>query len=82
MPRHEKEAEIFYVIDGSATLMTGGKLVKETRTNSTNSVARRLKVERRAPSQRRFHSRSGKHAALVQLHRWCAFPVLGACAAP
>ena len=33
---HEKEAEIFYVIDGSATLITGGKLVKETRTNSTN----------------------------------------------
>ncbi len=33
---HEKEAEIFYVIDGSATLMTGGKLVKETRTNATN----------------------------------------------
>ncbi len=33
---HEKEAEIFYVIDGSATLLTGGKLVKETRTNSTN----------------------------------------------
>jgi mannose-6-phosphate isomerase-like protein (cupin superfamily) len=33
---HEKEAEMFYVIDGSATLMTGGKLVKETRTNSTN----------------------------------------------
>jgi mannose-6-phosphate isomerase-like protein (cupin superfamily) len=33
---HEKEAEIFYVIDGSATLITGGKLVKETRTNPTN----------------------------------------------
>ena len=33
---HEKEAEIFYVIDGSATLVTGGKLVKETRTDPTN----------------------------------------------
>ena len=33
---HEKEAEVFYVIDGSATLVTGGKLVKETRTNATN----------------------------------------------
>jgi mannose-6-phosphate isomerase-like protein (cupin superfamily) len=33
---HEKEAEIFYVIDGSGTLITGGKLVKETRTNATN----------------------------------------------
>jgi len=33
---HEKEAEVFYVIDGSATLVTGGNLVKETRTNPTN----------------------------------------------
>jgi mannose-6-phosphate isomerase-like protein (cupin superfamily) len=33
---HEKEAEVFYVIDGSATLMTGGKLVNENRTNATN----------------------------------------------
>jgi mannose-6-phosphate isomerase-like protein (cupin superfamily) len=28
---HEKEAEMFYVIDGSATLTTGGKLTSETR---------------------------------------------------
>lgn len=33
---HEKEAEIFYVIDGSATMMTGGKLTNETRTNAEN----------------------------------------------
>lgn len=33
---HEKEAEIFYVIDGSATMVTGGKLVKESRTNAEN----------------------------------------------
>ena len=33
---HEKEAEIIYVIDGSGTLVTGGKLVKEIRTNPTN----------------------------------------------
>jgi mannose-6-phosphate isomerase-like protein (cupin superfamily) len=33
---HEKEAELFYVIDGSATLVTGGKLVAETRTNAEN----------------------------------------------
>ena len=33
---HEKEAEIFYVIDGSATLVTGGKLVNEVRTNPAN----------------------------------------------
>jgi mannose-6-phosphate isomerase-like protein (cupin superfamily) len=33
---HEKEAEMFYVIEGSATMITGGKLVKETRTNAEN----------------------------------------------
>ncbi len=33
---HEKEAELFYVIDGSATLITGGKLVQEKRTNAEN----------------------------------------------
>jgi mannose-6-phosphate isomerase-like protein (cupin superfamily) len=33
---HEKEAEMFYVVDGSATLVTGGKLANETRTNAEN----------------------------------------------
>jgi mannose-6-phosphate isomerase-like protein (cupin superfamily) len=33
---HETEAELFYVVDGSATLVTGGKLRAETRTNAAN----------------------------------------------
>lgn len=33
---HETEAELFYVIDGSATLVTGGKLKNENRTNAAN----------------------------------------------
>jgi len=33
---HETEAELFYVIEGSATMMTGGKLVNEKRTNREN----------------------------------------------
>jgi len=33
---HEKEAEMFYVIDGSGTMITGGKLTAETRTNAAN----------------------------------------------
>lgn len=33
---HEREAEIFYIIEGSGTLVTGGKLVNQTRTNPTN----------------------------------------------
>jgi mannose-6-phosphate isomerase-like protein (cupin superfamily) len=32
---HEAQAELFYVIDGSATLLTGGRLIGETR-NGTN----------------------------------------------
>jgi mannose-6-phosphate isomerase-like protein (cupin superfamily) len=33
---HEKEAEMFYVVDGSATMVTGGKLVNEKRNNPEN----------------------------------------------
>lgn len=33
---HEKEAEMFYVIDGSGTLVTGGKLKDEKRNNAEN----------------------------------------------
>jgi mannose-6-phosphate isomerase-like protein (cupin superfamily) len=33
---HETEAELFYVIEGSATMMTGGKLVNEKRTDAAN----------------------------------------------
>ena len=32
---HEAQAELFYIIDGSATLLTGGKLIDGTR-NGTN----------------------------------------------
>jgi mannose-6-phosphate isomerase-like protein (cupin superfamily) len=34
---HDTEAELFYVIDGSATMMTGGKLVGETRNGANLS---------------------------------------------
>lgn len=33
---HEKEAEMFYVVDGSGTVVTGGKLKEERRTNPEN----------------------------------------------
>ena len=33
---HETEAELFYVVDGSAMLVTGGKLKNESRTNAAN----------------------------------------------
>ena len=33
---HEKEAEVFYVIEGGGTMVTGGKLMNESRTNAEN----------------------------------------------
>ena len=33
---HEKDAEMMYVIEGSGTIITGGKLVDEKRTNAAN----------------------------------------------
>jgi len=33
---HEKEAELFYVIAGGGTIVTGGKLVSSNRTNADN----------------------------------------------
>ena len=33
---HETEAELFYVVDGAGTLVTGGKLKEEKRTNTEN----------------------------------------------
>ena len=33
---HEHEAELFYVVDGSGTIVTGGKLRDEKRTNAAN----------------------------------------------
>src|SRR5262245_25747586 len=35
---HDKEAELFYVIDGGGTIVTGGKLVNPNRTNADNST--------------------------------------------
>ena len=64
---HEKEAELFYVIDGSGTLVTGGKLVGETRTNPDNLSGTAIEGGNTAARrQGRFLHRSGEHPALVQ----------------
>jgi quercetin dioxygenase-like cupin family protein len=34
---HDAEAELFYVVDGSATMMTGGKVIGETRNGANVS---------------------------------------------
>ena len=33
---HEKEAELFYIINGGGTMVMGGKLISENRTNADN----------------------------------------------
>src|ERR1700760_4704575 len=40
---HEKEAELFYVVDGSATFVTGGTLADERRTNAENLTGTGIK---------------------------------------
>ena len=40
---HETEAELFYVIDGAATLVTGGELVDAQRTNPQNQSGKSIK---------------------------------------
>ena len=39
---HEREAELFYVIDGSGTVVTGGTLVDAKRTNPENLSGDRI----------------------------------------
>src|SRR5205809_6411306 len=36
---HDKEAELFYVVDGNATMVTGGKLVNPTRNGDNQTAA-------------------------------------------
>ena len=40
---HDTEAELFYVLDGSATIVTGGELVDAQRTNPQNSSGKAIK---------------------------------------
>ena len=41
---HDLDAELFYVIDGAATIVTGGKIVNPTRPNPNNTTAPPLKA--------------------------------------
>ena len=63
---HEKEAEMFYVIDGSGTLVTGGKLAGETRNgdNLTGTAIENGNTQSRR--QGRLLHCSREHPALVQ----------------
>jgi len=40
---HDHEAELFYVIDGAATIVTGGELVEPARTNPYNWAGKSIK---------------------------------------
>lgn len=40
---HDREAELFYIIDGAGTIVTGGALVNPTRTNAYNWAGTAIK---------------------------------------
>jgi len=40
--KHETEAEMIFVVDGAGTLVTGGKLTEEERTNPTNLAGKEV----------------------------------------
>ena len=40
--KHETEAELIFVVDGAATLISGGKLTEEKRTNPTNLAGKEV----------------------------------------
>jgi len=71
---HETEAELFYVIDGSATLVTGGKLRNETRTNAANLSGWGSTAGSRATSPRATSSwcpKASRTGSARSTARWC-----------
>ena len=53
---HETEAELFYVVDGSAMLVTGGKLTEEKPDERREPERQRHRRRRIAPRRRRATS--------------------------
>ena len=51
---HEREAELMYVIDGSGTIVIGGKLVEEKRTNAENLAGTSIEGGTAATTKRRL----------------------------
>ena len=71
---HEKEAEMFYVIDGSGTLVTGGKLAGETRTTVTICPAPRSRTAIARTSPRATSSlfpRTPRTGSAKSTGPWC-----------
>jgi hypothetical protein len=63
---HEREAELFYVIDAAATMVTSGKLGNEAWTNAENRAGTAIEWGDVAYRRKRaFHYCSAKHATLV-----------------
>ena len=72
--QHEQEAEMFYVIDGSGTLVTGGKLVNEKRTNAANLTGTAIATASPRPSRRAISSsfpRTRRTGSTRSTGRWC-----------
>ncbi len=64
---HEKETDIFYVVDGEATFVTGGKMIggKQTPARSMAGTEHRRRGDTSSCQRRRDHNSRG-HSALVQ----------------
>jgi hypothetical protein len=67
---HETEAELFYIIDGAATLVTGGKLIEPTRNGANLSSTKGVCGRRRIAEARqgRLRDGAGRCPALVHRH--------------
>ena len=70
---HDKDAELFFVVEGSGTVVTGGTLQNERRTNPDNSSGTGIEggVSRKI-CRRRLRPGSREDAALVHADRRCA----------
>ena len=80
---HEREAELFYVIDGSGTMVVGGKLLNEKRTNPENraysaDVERRIRGSgTRIPTKwnaRRSAATIGQPVTSISVATGCRYP--------
>jgi hypothetical protein len=61
---HERDAEMMFVIEGTGTIITGGKLVDEKRTNAANLSGSSIAGGNTQPlEQRRLPDRAGEHPA-------------------
>ena len=50
---HDKETDIFYIVDGEATFVTGGKMINGKQTRPGSMARRKYRRRRSSPSRQR-----------------------------